>query len=68
MISDIFPPEKRASAIGFYSTGISIGILFGFLFGGWFSEFWLACCLCGGCPYVILALVLYLTVPDRSAA
>ena len=39
MISDIFPPEKRASAIGFYSTGISIGILFGFLFGGWLKEF-----------------------------
>ena len=33
IISDIFPPEKRASAIAFYSTGVNIGILFGFLLG-----------------------------------
>ena len=38
MISDIFPPERRAGAIGFYSTGINFGILFGFLAGGWLNE------------------------------
>ena len=31
IISDIFPPEQRASAISFYSTGVNLGILFGFL-------------------------------------
>ncbi len=66
MISDIFPPEKRASAIGFYSTGISIGILFGFLFGGWLNEFfgWRVAFFVVGIPGVLLALVLYLTVPE----
>lgn len=66
MISDIFPPEKRASAIGFYSTGISIGILFGFLFGGWLNEFfgWRVAFFVVGVPGVLLALVLYLTVPE----
>ena len=66
MISDIFPPEKRASAIGFYSTGISIGILFGFLFGGWLNEFfgWRVAFFVVGVPGVILALILYLTVPE----
>ena len=66
MISDMFPPEKRASAIGFYSTGISIGILFGFLFGGWLNEFfgWRVAFFVVGIPGVILALVLYLTVPE----
>jgi MFS family permease len=61
MISDIFPPEKRASAIGFYSTGISIGILFGFLFGGWLNEFfgWRVAFFVVGVPGVLLALVLY---------
>ena len=34
IISDIFPPEKRATAISIYSTGVNVGILFGFLFGG----------------------------------
>lgn len=66
MISDIFPPEKRASAIGFYSAGISIGILFGFLFGGWLNEFfgWRVAFFVVGVPGVILALVLYFTVPE----
>ena len=66
MISDIFPPEKRASAIGFYSTGISIGILFGFLFGGWLNEFfgWRVAFFVVGIPGVLLALVLYFTVPE----
>ena len=66
MISDIFPPEKRASAIGFYSTGISIGILFGFLFGGWLNEFfgWRVAFFVVGVPGVLLAAVLYLTVPE----
>jgi MFS family permease len=41
IISDIFPAESRAGAIGFYSTGINIGILFGFLAGGWW-PYWYA--------------------------
>ena len=66
MISDIFPPEKRASAIGFYSTGISIGILFGFLFGGWLNEFfgWRFAFFVVGVPGVLIAIVLKLTVPE----
>ena len=39
IVSDIFPPKKRASALAFYSTGVNIGILFGFLLGGWLNEF-----------------------------
>ena len=34
MISDMYPPEKRATALSFYSVGINIGIMFGFLLGG----------------------------------
>ncbi len=66
MISDIFPPESRASAIGFYSTGISIGILFGFLFGGWLNEFfgWRTAFLVVGIPGVLFAVVLRLTVAE----
>ena len=35
MISDYFPPEKRATALSVYSIGIYVGILFGY--------FWLNC-------------------------
>lgn len=66
IISDIFPPESRASALGFYSTGISIGILFGFLFGGWLNEFfgWRVAFLVVGVPGVLFAVLLRLTVAE----
>ena len=72
IISDIFPPERRASALGFYSTGVSFGILFGFLFGGWLNEFfgWRTAFLIVGIPGVLLAGVLMLALrePARGLA
>ncbi|MCY4427693.1 MAG: MFS transporter [Halieaceae bacterium] len=59
IISDIFPAEKRASALGFYSTGVSFGILFGFLFGGWLNEFfgWRVAFFVVGVPGIALAVL-----------
>ena len=59
IISDIFPTEKRASALGFYSTGVSFGILFGFLFGGWLNEFfgWRVAFFVVGVPGIALAVL-----------
>jgi hypothetical protein len=34
MISDYFPPERRATALSVYATGIYIGTGFGFAGGG----------------------------------
>jgi MFS family permease len=66
MISDIFPPEKRASALGFYSTGVSFGILFGFLFGGWLNEYfgWRVAFLVVGLPGILIALLVRFTVAE----
>jgi predicted MFS family arabinose efflux permease len=66
IISDIFPPNERASAIGFYSMGVSIGILFGFLAGGWLNEFfgWRTAFLVVGAPGVLLAVVVRMTVAE----
>jgi len=66
MISDIFPPESRAGALGFYSTGISFGILFGFLFGGWLNEFfgWRVAFLVVGVPGILLALLVRFTLAE----
>lgn len=66
MISDIFPPGERASAIGFYSMGVSIGILFGFLAGGWLNEFfgWRVAFMVVGAPGILLAVVIWMTVPE----
>ncbi len=66
IISDIFPAESRATAIGFYSMGVSIGILFGFLAGGWLNEFfgWRTAFMVVGVPGVILAFVLRFTLKE----
>ncbi len=66
IISDIFEPRERASAIGFYSMGVSIGILFGFLAGGWLNEFfgWRVAFVVVGAPGILLAIVLRMTVAE----
>jgi len=66
IISDIFPPHERASAIGFYSMGVSVGILFGFLAGGWLNEFfgWRVAFLVVGAPGILLAIVVRMTVAE----
>jgi MFS family permease len=66
IISDIFPPEKRASAMGFYSTGVNIGILFGFLLGGWLNEFfgWRVAFIVVGFPGLFLAILVRTTLAE----
>ena len=39
LISDYFPPERRATAFSIYNFGIPIGIMLGYLGGGWIAEF-----------------------------
>ncbi|KAB7742669.1 MFS transporter [Parvibaculum sedimenti] len=66
MISDMFPPEKRASAMGVYSLGINIGILIGFLVGGWVSQWygWRAAFYVVGVPGLIIALLVRFTLKE----
>lgn len=66
MISDTFPPARRASAISIYSLGVPLGTLFGLAFGGvladqlgWRAAFWVV-----GAPGVLLALIAWRTLPE----
>lgn len=72
MISDRFPANERAFALGIYTTGISIGILVGFMLGGIIAENygWRAGFFVAGVPGLLLAIVLMTTVaePKRGAA
>jgi MFS family permease len=71
MISDYFPPEKRATALSIYSTGIYIGIAIGFLMGGYLNEQlgWRTAFFVLGIPGVFFSLIFFLTVkePRRGA-
>jgi len=70
MISDYYPPERRASAFGIYALGIPIGGAFGVFAGGWINEWfdWRTAFLVVGLPGVVLAIVAQLTLrePPRT--
>jgi MFS family permease len=71
MISDYFPPEKRSTALSFYSTGIYFGILIGFLMGGYLNQHlgWRTAFFVVGIPGIIFSLLFYASVkePKRGA-
>jgi predicted MFS family arabinose efflux permease len=66
MISDYYPPEKRATALSIYSVGIHFGVLLGFLIGGFVSQAygWRVAFMAVGIPGVLFAIVFYLTVKE----
>ena len=59
MISDIFPPERRATALSIYSMGINLGVLLGFVIGGWVNDWfgWRWVFVIIGIPGILWALV-----------
>ncbi len=59
LISDYFPPERRARSIALYTMGASVGIGLGYALGGSLSERfgWRATFLIVGLPGLFLALV-----------
>ncbi|GAB3711360.1 MFS transporter [Spirosoma flavus] len=71
MLSDYFPPEKRATALSIYSTGIYFGILVGYLMGGYLNQRlgWRTAFFVVGVPGVIFSLLFYALVkePRRGA-
>jgi predicted MFS family arabinose efflux permease len=59
LIADKVPPERRASALAFYSLGIPVGGLLGMMIGGVLADTvgWRGAFLWVGLPGVLLALV-----------
>jgi predicted MFS family arabinose efflux permease len=66
LIADKVPPEKRASALAFYSMGVPIGTFLGFALGGMIAEAfgWRWAFLLVGLPGVALAVVFWLTIKE----
>lgn len=71
LISDYYPPERRATALAIYSLGLPLGMLFGAVAGGWLAQSfgWRAAFAVVGLPGLLLALATWLTVrePPRGA-
>jgi len=66
MIADYFPPEKRSTAMGFYTLGISAGIMLAYLAGGWVAQNigWREAFFVVGLPGLLLAVVVWTTVQE----
>ena len=66
LIADITPPEKRASALAFYSLGVSIGTILGLVLGGVIADAygWRASFFVAGAPGLVLAIVIALTIRE----
>ena len=66
LISDYFPPERRATALGIFSLGVPVGIMVGFLAGGWMAQTlgWRVAFLVVGVPGLVLAAIVALTVRE----
>lgn len=61
LISDMVPPEKRSSALAFYSLGIPIGSLLGLVIGGLLADWlgWRQAFLIVGLPGIAMAFVVW---------
>lgn len=72
MISDLFPPQTRATALAIYALGIPVGSMFGNLAGGWINEAfdWRTAFMVVGLPGIALALIVRFTLrePVRGAS
>jgi MFS family permease len=53
LISDYFPPQRRATALGIFSLGVPLGTMLGYSLGGWLGEHygWRAAFLWMGCRH-----------------
>ena len=68
MISDAFPPERRARALAIYGLGVYFGIMFGYLAAGWIGQAlgWRLTFVVLGAPGIALALLVRFSVPEPS--
>ena len=66
MIADLYPPERRGTAMGVFTLGIALGILVAYLGGGWIAQNmgWRKAFFIVGIPGVVLALVFRFTVKE----
>ena len=64
LIADVFPPERRATALGILGMAVPIGSFIAFTTGGWMAENigWRAAFFFAGVPGVLVAVLIWFTV------
>ena len=66
LLSDYFPPERRATALAIYTMGANVGILIALAGGGWIDQAfgWRMAFFVVGAPGLVLALVVRLAIKE----
>ena len=66
IISDLYPPAERATALSTYNMGINFGVFIGFLAGGWINEYlgWRWAFIAVGLPGVLFAVFVRFTLRE----
>jgi MFS family permease len=66
ILSDYFPPEKRATVLAIYASGIYVGVGLGYWLGGWMNDMygWRTAFFVVGLPGVFMALLVRFTVRE----
>lgn len=70
IISQTWPPQRRAFAIGIFSMGVPLGIMIGLGLGGWLNDLasWRVALVLIGLPGLVLALAFAFVAPDTRRA
>ncbi|MEZ5597025.1 MAG: MFS transporter [Pseudomonadales bacterium] len=66
IIADLYPPEKRATAMAIFAVGVNLGIMLGYLIGGWVNEWldWRWAFFIAGAPGLGIALLVRFTLSE----
>lgn len=66
ILSDLYPPEKRATVSSIFFAGAGVGGIVSFLVGGYIAQHfgWRAVFFVYGAPGLLLAALIWLTVPE----
>ncbi|MDZ7668192.1 MAG: MFS transporter [Gammaproteobacteria bacterium] len=66
IISDLYPPHQRSTALSVYNMGIYVGVFIGYLAGGWLDQVlgWRVAFLAVGLPGIMIALLVKATLRE----
>ena len=72
IISDLYAPHERGTAMAIFGLGVNLGVMLGYLIGGWVNEWldWRWAFVVAGVPGLLIALVVRMTMvePPRGYA
>ena len=70
MVAELYPPERRSTALSVLMLGSALGAIFGLGLGGWLAQHygWRFAFLLFGAPGIFLGLLLWLTVRSPKVA